>query len=171
MGADKADLIAPHVVSALSFLGQTTILGRTPIPGCAFLADQAEFEGPLPCLTRFAPSREWVFVASCDLVLLRPAVVTALFSASGLYDAVIPTADAIPQYLCGLYRATCFEILRQNTGLMRVRDWTEKLNVNWLSEGTMSRLEIVPEWCKGANTPEELAELQQIRQHEANTGP
>lgn len=171
MGADKATLIAPRVVSALSFLGQTTVLGRTPIEGCAFQADQADFEGPLACLRRFQPSREWVFVASCDLLLLQGAVVEALHGLVGERNAAIPMIGGFPQYLCGLYRAPCFEILRAHPDWVRVRDWIEQLNVRWLTEDDLIQHKIDPRWCRSANTPEELAELEQTLKTEVDASP
>lgn len=171
MGADKATLIAPRVVSALSFLGQTTVLGRTPIQGCAFLADLADFQGPVACLRRFEPSRDWIFVASCDLLLLRDAVVRALHDTVGDFDAAIPMIDDFPQYLCGLYRAESFEVLRENPDWVRMSDWINKLDVKWLTESDLNQLQIDPRWCKGANTPQELTELEHAIENEAETRP
>ena len=76
MGVDKAALtvggmpLGEKIARELAkTCDRVTVLGKHPIPGLEFLADEGDYEGPLLALSRFKPTRQHVFVASCDLPL------------------------------------------------------------------------------------------------------
>src|SRR4051812_28771963 len=52
-----------------------TVLGGEPLPDCEFLADEEAFRGPLAAISRFIPSREYVFVCSCDVPGFSPELI------------------------------------------------------------------------------------------------
>lgn len=162
MGTDKASLTVDGVPIAKRLLGElpsATVLGRTQLPGAAFLEDTEEFAGPLACLRRFVPQAERVFVLSCDVVLFRSAVVAIFNSVLGEADAVMPVWEGFDQPLCGLYRASAFATLRDHPHLVRVQDWTALLQVKRLDEDALTALRISPLWVQSANTPVDFQRL------------
>lgn len=164
MGTDKARLLLDGVPLAERILRELrpicepiTVLGREPIPGCQFLADAVDFEGPLVALSRFAPSRAMVMVVSCDLPLFSGAIVEALARRIGAHDAVIPSLDNRIQPLCGLYRAEAFAkaSLLAAQGEHRIMAWLRCLRVLEVS----SDEEPTVVGARNVNTPEELAQV------------
>lgn len=166
MGEDKASLMVDGVPVAerlIRELPSATVLGRSPVLGASFVEDLEQFAGPLSCLRRFVPRAELVFVLSCDVVLFRSAVVSAFGSVLGDFDAVMPVFEGFDQPLCGLYRATAFEVLRENRDLVRVRDWTALLRVKRMDATELETLGISPPWVQSANTPEDFQRLLSAR--------
>lgn len=166
MGEDKASLRVDGVPVAERLAGElpeVTVLGRTPVAGAAFLEDAEEYAGPLACLRRFVPRAERVFVLSCDVILFRSLVVSAFGAVLGDDDAVMPVWEGFDQPLCGLYRASAFEALREHPGLVRVRDWTALLRVKRLDAAELEALGVSPLWVQSANTPEDFQRLLSAR--------
>lgn len=158
MGSDKATLLVkgqPMAVRiAHELLGAglpVTVLGREPLPGCAFIEDAEEYQGPLSALRRFVPSEDVVFVASCDMPLFRAEVVTQLQSALGKREAALPILDDRRQPLCGLYRASAFD---------KMLDLSSQRMIDWIALLNVADVTIRPEnLVRSCNTPEELQAL------------
>lgn len=166
MGQNKAEIVVdgePNGKRIARLLHESgwdvVVLGRDPIEGFAFQRDREQFGGPLAALRDFVPSAEVVFVASCDLVRFQPSVATALGDLLGDFDACLPMVNGRLQPLCATYRKDAFEVLRQNSGLVRVFDWLDHLNNREVSEEELRVYGISPEWVMGTNTPEELNAL------------
>lgn len=166
MGEEKASMRVDGVPIAERLAGElptVTVLGRSPVAGAEFLEDAEEYAGPLACLRRFVPRAERVFVLSCDVVLFRSSLVYAFGSVMGDDDAVLPVWDGFDQPLCGLYRASAFEALREHPDLARVRDWTAMLRVKRLDGDALEAMGISPLWVQSANTPEDFQRLLSAR--------
>lgn len=160
MGQAKGELLidgeplAVRIARELNGAGwPVTVLGRHPLPGHAFLADQESYAGPAGALRRFQPSSDLVFVAACDLAAFRGEVPEHLAERLAHFDAVIPLIGGIPQSLCALYRADSFAQLR-DLETFRMRDWLKVLNP-CLLEG----LPFPAAWITSVNTPRELQDL------------
>lgn len=112
IGADKASVpiggvpLAERLVRALLDCGYVvTVLGRAPVPGCGFVADAEDCQGPASALSRFQPSAEQVFVMPCDVARFDPRVVALMRDRIAGWDAVAPVLGDVSQPLCALYRA------------------------------------------------------------------
>lgn len=165
MGTDKAKLqiggrpLAEVLAGRLRGAGwEPTVLGRTELPGYAFVADEEEFAGPVAALARFKPRSEFVFVLSCDVVRFDAAVPGLFLSALGEHQAVIPELDGRLQPLCALYRRSAWDAFAAGS-VRRVFDWVDRLDVRVLDESALAGLGVSVAWLTGVNTPEELRSL------------
>lgn len=165
MGADKAQLevdgvpLARRIAGQISALGiPVTVLGNQPLPEHKFLADAAQYEGPLIALSRFTPERELIFVVSCDLVRFDARLVGLLSGGIGQSEAAIPVVAARLQPLCALYRREPWAKLAETVacGKRSIMAWIERLDVRELNEGEFMDLD--PRCVLGANTPGEYAQ-------------
>jgi molybdopterin-guanine dinucleotide biosynthesis protein A len=164
MGEDKAGLLVegvPVAVRTAHLLGlhcdKVTVLGREPIPGYAFLADKADYEGPLSALSRFVPTSDSVFVASCDLPRFDARVVEVTLSLIQGYDACLPVVGTQVQPLCGLYRATAWPTmsLLLSEGKKSMMALIERLRYRTITQEGLAASGIDVRSVIGANTPEE----------------
>ena len=155
MGQDKAKLLvdgepqAERIARLLVDAGiPVTVCGRQPIAGCAFLKDAEEFSGPLVALSRFDPTKGFVFVVSCDLPGFDVEVVRALALQISDKGAAIPACEGRLQPLCALYRPESLAVAREiaRGGERRVMRWIERLDYV-----TVTSLD--PKWLSNVNTP------------------
>lgn len=158
MGTDKASLVLGGIALGERIVGElsavcapVTVLGNRPIAGAEFLADARPDEGPLIALARFIPTRDSVFVTSCDLPWFDRSLVVACLGLLGEADAVVPILEERRQPLCALYRASAFALLPGLVaqGATRMRDWLEPLRVAEFGDPQFVVL------AQGVNTPEE----------------
>lgn len=163
MGRDKASLPiegepqALRIVRLLSEVGvPTTALGREPVEGAAFIADDAQISGPLDALRRFRPSQPLVFVLSCDLPRFDARLVNVLAERIEGFDAVAPFVDGFRQPLVALYRAAAFDRMLDADCPMT---WLKGLNYRLVGEEELLEAGVHPDATRGANTPEELSAL------------
>jgi len=163
MGRDKASLEVDSVSIALRTARKldelkvpVTVLGRTPLEGYDFIADQQDFQGPLAALRAFTPSRPWVFVASCDMPRFDASIVRALAGlvSSADAEAFVPTIEGRLQPLLGLYRAEAFASFSK--GMNSMMAWLDALRV---VQVPLEESGLDVRHCLGANTPAELASI------------
>lgn len=168
MGEEKARLLVdaePVAVRTARKLadhcGQVTVLGRHPLPNCAFLEDQEEFAGPLAALSYFQPVAEVVFVASCDMPRFDSEIVRLLHSLLGDVHAVVPRVGGRLQPLSAVYSTQAWAVQRRviAEGGRSMFGWIESLDCRFVDEDEISASGINPASIKGANTPEEWARL------------
>lgn len=167
MGSDKAALtvdgvpLAHRVASALSEVASPiTVLGREPLEGFEFLADSEEFGGPIAALRNFRPSAPFIFVASCDLPLLRAEFVSGLLCDIGEAEAAVPLLEGRLQPTCALYARSAFEKLALSPPEMKsMMAWLDMLLFRRVDEVGLRQLGLDPNCARGCNTPEELAAL------------
>jgi molybdopterin-guanine dinucleotide biosynthesis protein A len=151
--------LAERIVRSLRVIDvPVTVLGREPVEGAEFLADSEQFAGPLAALSHFRPSRELVFVVSCDVPRFDASLVKVLEGRMGEHEAVVPVADGWRQPLCALYRASAFERLATvvASGRRSVMAWVDALRVVEVDEEELASLGVDPDAVRGVNTPEEL---------------
>lgn len=166
MGFDKSSLMidGKRLVGKLiqecdSLDCPITVLGRFPEPGAAFLADKSDYSGPLANLRAFSPSKDFIFVLSCDIVLFNACNIPKLRDSILAYQAVIPVLEGFDQPLCAMYTNQAFSILFANENIIRVKDWTSLLHVKRIEEDDLNSLGIQPISCVGANTMEAFQRL------------
>lgn len=105
-----------------------------------------------------------VFVAGCDMPLLRPALIRGLASLVDEWDVVIPVKDDYPEPLCAFYGKECAPHIEESIsegrlkmigfhGLVRVRRVEEVAWRAWDPEGDS---------FLNANTPEEFEKIKAI---------
>lgn len=165
MGRDKASLLFEGVPLALRVIqkltpvvSKVTVLGREEVPGYPFLADSEEYAGPLSALTRFKPSRKLVFVCSCDMPRFDSAIVELCLTNIRLASVCVPVVDGSRQPLCALYRASSFAAMKA-CGSRSMMGFLETVATVELSAKALSAAGVSAASVRGANTPEELAEL------------
>lgn len=161
MGRDKASLPiggeaqAARIVRLLAEAGvSTTVLGKSPVEGAAFLADDASVRGPIDALRRFRPTFDAVFVLSCDLPRFDARLVSVLRETLGDALAAAPFVDGFRQPMVALYRREAFGRIPDDARCPM--DWLKSLDPVLVGEGALGELANA---TRGANTPEELAAL------------
>lgn len=160
MGADKAGLrvqgeaVSIRIARELSkTCDPVTVLGRAAIEGYEFLADEGEYEGPLVALSRFVPTKDYVFVASCDLPQFDASIVTYLRGHIAAYEAIVPSLSGRSQPLCALYRSEAFDSLAGlvEGGERRMMAWLDSLRSTEVAAEELPNPAVV----RNANTPDE----------------
>ncbi len=171
MGSDKSTLVVdglPLGERTAQELARTstrvTVLGQSPLPGHAFLADEGSFRGPLCALSRFVPHEPMVFVCSCDMPLFDARIVPVLESHICRHDSVsalVPVVDGETQPLCALYRAPAFLMIQTvlAEGRKSMRAWLDTLWVEEIDEAVLVAEGLKPHSYHNANTPEALSRL------------
>lgn len=168
MGQDKAGMLVEGEPSAARIArllsarcSRVTILGREPIEGYEFLADEGEFAGPLVALSHFKPTADCVFIASCDLPLVNARLVDVSLSLIQGFDACLPVSGGHPQPLCGLYHATVWPIIDKlvGEGKSSMMALVEKIRYRTITAEGLEASGLDPRSVSGANTPEEWSRL------------
>ncbi len=171
MGADKAKLLVEGTPMANRLVERLaaaripiTVLGREPVPGAAFFADEQEFAGPLVTLGRFATNRPlaaFTFVAACDMPRFDARIVHLLLTSIGEAEVAVPVVAGRHQPLCALYRASAFSILANvvEEGRRSMMAWIDRLSVSEVVESTFEAASFDTLSIASANSPEEFAKL------------
>lgn len=168
MGKDKAHLnvdgevLAERIARNLrDHCSRVTVLGREPLVGCAFLADAEEFAGPLVALSRFTPTADLIFVASCDLPRFDGQIIPFLIPLLKGAQAVLPQNDGHVQPLCTVYTANAWISLQEavREGKKSLMAWLERIQYRTVTPEELAKAGFDPRAFQGANSPEELAEL------------
>ena len=161
MGRDKATLPidgeaqAARIVRLLAEAGISAIvLGKAPVPGASFLADDGTVKSPIDALRRFRPRAEFAFVLSCDLPRFDARLVSVLREAIGGADAAAPFVDGFRQPMVALYRRAAFDRIPDDATCPM--GWLNALDAVLVDEAALGDLAHA---TRGANTPEELARL------------
>ncbi len=163
MGRDKATLAvegeaqAERIVRLLAEAGiSTTVLGKAPVPGAAFFPDDETVIDPLTAIDRYRPVETFALVLSCDLPRFDARLVEVLREAieAADADAAAPFVDGFRQPMVALYRDVAFEFIPEEATCPM--DWLVSLKHVLVDEATLGDL---ADATRGANTPEELAQL------------
>jgi molybdopterin-guanine dinucleotide biosynthesis protein A len=165
MGVDKSELLVDgeplgrRTARLLAEAGYSvTVLGHTPIEGFGFLADKAQFEGPLIALSQFMPSHESVFVAACDMPRFDARIVKALLELLIDSDAAVPILDGKLQPTCALYSAKALSTISKviDQGKRSLMAWIDSLTVKQVTESDLISGGVTPHAYLNANTPAEF---------------
>lgn len=106
--------------------------------GLEAVRDPAEGLGPLAGIAAglAAAGGERVFVAACDMPLLRPALVRRLLELSVGFDACVPVISGFPVPTCAVYAKATAERARQRVAERRLspRALLESVHTRWVEE-------------------------------------
>lgn len=102
-----------------------------------------------------------VLCVACDMPLLAPTLLLALYQASRGYDAVVPRTKVGYEPLCAVYRVSCIpafqgEIARGN---LRIPDAYRKLRLRELDEEALRRVDPGLRSFVNINWPEDLVAI------------
>ena len=168
MGRDKGGILIdgqPIAVRIANALGEhchsVTVLGREPLPGFKFLRDEQDYAGPLATIARFDPMGDAVFLAACDLPRFDGRLVPEMAAMLEGHDSVIPIVAGHYQPTCALYTAKAWASTNdiRAAGSRSLMAWLDTMDCRPITTQEISNWGIDPRACRGANTPEELAEL------------
>jgi molybdopterin-guanine dinucleotide biosynthesis protein A len=148
MGRDKASLpfggetLLARVLRLVHEVVPDVVLvareGQELPDGLDAVRDPAEGLGPLAGITAglAAVSGERVFVAACDMPLLRPALVRRLLELAEGFDACAPVIGGIPVPTCAVYARATAERARQLVaeGRLSARGLLESVRTRWVGE-------------------------------------
>ncbi|MCY4385022.1 MAG: molybdenum cofactor guanylyltransferase [Nitrospinae bacterium] len=105
-----------------------------------------------------------VFVAGCDMPLLRPELIYGLASMVEDWDVVIPMKDDYPEPLCAFYGKKCeFPVLESiSAGRLKMIGFHEQVRVRRVEEAAWRAWDPEGASFLNANTPEEFEKIKTI---------
>ncbi|MYA96117.1 MAG: molybdenum cofactor guanylyltransferase [Nitrospinae bacterium] len=105
-----------------------------------------------------------VFVAGCDMPLLRPALIRGLASLVEAWDVVIPVKDDYPEPLCAFYGKACAPHIEESIsgGRLKMIGFHELVRVRRVEETTWRAWDPEGASFLNANTPEEFEKIKAI---------
>lgn len=129
--------------------------------------DLYEAKGPLAGLVAGfgAVSTPLAFAASCDVPLVRPALVSGLAALAEGYDIVVPHVDGFPQPLLAVYRAgVCLPAFRQSVDEDRLKITVAfaGLRVRPARESDLRALDPGLESFRNVNRSDDLGEIEAL---------
>jgi molybdenum cofactor guanylyltransferase len=171
MGRDKAALpfgpetmlerivrIVRSEVATVVCVGRT---GESAERDVRMVSDPVRGLGPLAGIAAGLQSTaaEYVFVVSCDLPLLRPAVIRRLFDLADGFDAGVPVIDGHEMPTCAVYHrrvaAVAARLLAQ--GQLRATGLVDAVRARLVTEAELEDLDPDLESFLDCNTPERYA--------------
>lgn len=108
--------------------------------------------------------RSHVFVAGCDMPLLRPALIRGLASLVENWDVVIPVKDDYPEPLCAFYGKNCAPHIEESIsrGRLKMIGFHEHARVRRVEEAVWREWDAEGASFLNANTPEEFEKIKTI---------
>ncbi len=100
-----------------------------------------------------------VFVAACDMPGLDADVIRFLVGRIGATDAIVPCWENDVEPLHAVYAVRCLPTIEDNLrrGEFGLRELLARLDVDWVSENELRRLDGSTRSLINVNTPEQLA--------------
>ena len=141
------------------------VLPVIDLPDVLILRDSVDDQGPmaglLAALDQFAPLSGGIWLSSCDVPLLKPAVVRRICESPGDFDAVIPRVNGRLQPLTAIYSTRIHANVRETfeQGSRRLGDLLSRLRVRELTEGDFADIDPTGESFRNVNTSEEYRQL------------
>ena len=105
-----------------------------------------------------------VFVAGCDMPLLRPALIRGLAAMLEGWDVVVPVKDDYPEPLCAFYGKECAPHIEESISRRRLKmiGFHEHVRVRQVEEATWRTWDPQGASFLNANTPEEFEKIKAI---------
>lgn len=108
----------------------------------------------------------YTFVLACDMPFINPALIRYMqnLCANDPYDVVVPRVQGHPQGLHAIYKQTCLPAIRRklDANRLKVIGFFDEMRVHYLDEAEYTPFTPGGEAFRNINTPEELAEAQQL---------
>lgn len=107
-----------------------------------------------------APAHRTLVVA-CDMPFLNPALLLYVCNIAPAADAVVPIAFQRPQGLHAVYSKRCIPIIHQQlqSGNFRINDLFDHLNVHYIAEEEVKKLDPDLYSFLNLNTPNDLQQV------------
>lgn len=177
MGTDKRQLLIEgqtwlqRIVQRLSEVVDPVVValgeGDSSLPWypeALVVRDRVLGEGPLrgieAGLAALQDRCECVFITSCDVPLIRAAVISRMIAALPRdFDAVVVRQAHRAQPFCGVYRVTVLPTITRALvqGERRLYRWLESLQVSWIEGELLRDVDPELESLQDFDTPEEAA--------------
>jgi len=108
--------------------------------------------------------RSLVFVAGCDMPLLRPALICGLASLAEGWDVAVPVKDAYPEPLCAFYGKNCVPYIEESIsrGNLKMIGFHDRVRVRRVEEGAWRAWDPGGTSFLNANTPEEFETIKSV---------
>ena len=105
-----------------------------------------------------------VFVAGCDMPLLRPALIRGLAALVDEWDVVIPLKDDYPEPLCAFYGKECAPHIEESIsgGRLKMIGFHERVRVMRVEEAAWRAWDPEGVSFLNANTSEEFEKIEAI---------
>lgn len=105
-----------------------------------------------------------VFVAGCDMPLLRPALIYGLATLVEDWDVVVPVKDGYPEPLCAFYGKRCAPRIEESIsrGRLKMIGFHEEVRVRRVEEAAWRAWDPEGASFLNANTPEEFERIKTI---------
>lgn len=105
-----------------------------------------------------------VFVAGCDMPLLRPALIYGLATLVEDWDVVVPVKDDYPEPLCAFYGKECAPHIEDSisAGRLKMIGFHERVRVRRVEEEAWRTWDPEGVSFLNANTPEEFEKIKAI---------
>ncbi|MGH7906225.1 MAG: molybdenum cofactor guanylyltransferase [Candidatus Binataceae bacterium] len=121
--------------------------------------DELAFAGPVRALSQglLTIRKEYAFVCSCDVPLIRAEVALGLCAMLGEYDAVIPIIGGRLQMMHAVYHRRCAAVLgaMEQRGERRLTELTGQIASRIVSEDGLKRFDATLKSFFNVNTPED----------------
>ena len=125
------------------------------------VVDHVPGAGPLGGIhaAMLASRHPHVFVAACDMPGLDADVIRFLVGRIGATDAIVPCWENDVEPLHAVYAVRCLPTIEDNLGRgeFGLRELLARLDVDWVSENELRRLDGSTRSLINVNTPEQLA--------------
>jgi len=181
MGKTKSELrlgsktMLEHVVQALSLVVDHLVIVCAPDQALPFdgeniiwahdaVGDQGPLQGVQAGLLALPQNVERVFVSACDVPLLKPELVTHLFSLSQNTQAVVPQINGMPQPLTGVYAPEILPVVTRllASGERSVQALLRQIDAHFVDEGVIRQIDPNLVSFENANTPEDYQHILKI---------
>ena len=129
--------------------------------------DEVPDAGPLAgvCAGLAQTGDAWVFAMAADMPFLDGGTIRALATwRDARYAAVVPIVDGVPQPLAAYYAAAALPALRAalaGPGKSGLRAVLERLDVAWVNEDRLRRVDSAQHAFADVDTPDDLARCRQ----------
>lgn len=147
------------------------------LPRVTVVADDAPGQGPLAGIAAgLALAPDWMLALACDMPLLRVEMLRYLVDLCGQpreegaglpgapWDVVVPVVDGRAETLCAVYHRRCLSVIQAmlRHGNLRIRDLFAQVNVRFVAEDELRRVDPNLQSFTNANTPQEWAAIRHL---------
>lgn len=182
MGTDKSfvpllsKLMIDHVVERVADLGQDETILITNKPDAYTHLHLSTFTDVLPekgslggiYTALYYSQSPYTLTIACDMPFLNPALLRHMIAlrdkSETPYAVIVPRVNGYPEGLHAIYSKACLEPIRQRLDADRLKiiGFYEDVSVRYLDEAEYQRFDPRGLSFLNINTPEELAQAQQL---------
>lgn len=173
MGKDKSFLplagkpVIECIIKILKPLfGSVIIVSNSPERyfgyGVVVVKDALDIRGPLTGIYTglMHSGDEHIFVSGCDMPFLNPELIVYMQRQAGGFDAVVPVVGGLLEPLHAIYHRRLAPFIEKSIrdGRLKIQPIFEHVNVRYITEGEIDRIDPSRRSFINLNTPEEYKE-------------